>query len=47
MFAFIFLLGHNILGTELMAGLCIMLKADLEIFHSLIGIKRTDTGMEG
>jgi len=22
MFCFIFLLGHNILGTELMAGLC-------------------------
>jgi len=26
MFCFILLLAHNILGTELMAGLCILLK---------------------
>ena len=39
MFCFIFLLGHSILGTELMAGLC---RTDCKKLYSLLRQKNTN-----
>jgi len=35
MFCFIFLLGHNILGTELMAGLCTYIASHVHFWDML------------